>query len=105
MKKIESEGSRVSNISFSAPYDYRPVEERACMFEHIWRQLNEKFYVADMHGVNWSDVKEEYSRFLPHINNNYDFAEMLSEMLGENLMRHILGRLTMRPIMPKVLQH
>ena len=83
MKKIESEGSRVSNISFSAPYDYRPVEERACMFEHIWRQLNEKFYVADMHGVNWSDVKEEYSRFLPHINNNYDFAEMLSEMLGE----------------------
>ena len=27
--------------------------------------------------------KETYKRFLPYINNNYDFAEMLSEMLGE----------------------
>ena len=27
--------------------------------------------------------REAYLRFLPHINNNYDFQELLSEMLGE----------------------
>jgi C-terminal processing protease CtpA/Prc len=39
--------------------------------------------VADLQGTDWNGYKETYKRFLPYINNNYDFAEMLSEMLGE----------------------
>jgi predicted Zn-dependent peptidase len=27
--------------------------------------------------------KDTYAKFLPHINNNYDFQELLSEILGE----------------------
>jgi tricorn protease len=53
------------------------------LFEHIWRQIKEKFYVADMHGVDWDYYKTVYARFLPFITDNYDFAEMTSEMLGE----------------------
>jgi C-terminal processing protease CtpA/Prc len=33
--------------------------------------------------VDWKGYREAYARFLPHIRNNYDFAELLSEMLGE----------------------
>jgi C-terminal processing protease CtpA/Prc len=33
--------------------------------------------------VDWNYYKQNYSRFLPYINNNRDFAEMMSEMLGE----------------------
>ena len=36
-----------------------------------------------MHGVDWDGYKKAYARFLPHINNNRDFAEMMSELLGE----------------------
>ena len=36
-----------------------------------------------MHGVNWDQMTEAYWKFLSHIDNNYDFAEMLSEWLGE----------------------
>ena len=39
--------------------------------------------MADLQGTDWNGYKETYKRFLPYINNNYDFAEMLSEMLGE----------------------
>jgi C-terminal processing protease CtpA/Prc len=53
------------------------------MFEHAWRQFKKKFYVEDLHGVNWDMYKANYQRFLPYINNRYDFADMLSEMLGE----------------------
>jgi C-terminal processing protease CtpA/Prc len=53
------------------------------MFEHVWRQVEKKFYDPDLHGVDWDFYKAEYSKFLPYINNNFDFAEMLSEMLGE----------------------
>jgi tricorn protease len=49
----------------------------------VWRQTLKKFHDVDMHGADWAGLKEYYSRFLPHIATNYDFAELLSEMLGE----------------------
>lgn len=57
--------------------------ERAYLFEHVWRQVVKKFYDPKLHGVDWDLQKKEYSRMLPHINNDHDFAELLSEMLGE----------------------
>ena len=33
-----------------------------------------------------------YRKFLPHIDNNYDFAELLSEWLGELNVSHTGGR-------------
>ncbi len=39
--------------------------------------------MEDLHGIDWDFYYQTYKKFLPFINNNYDFAEMLSEMLGE----------------------
>jgi len=61
----------------------QPAEEKEYIFDHAWRQIKEKFYVVDMQGVDWDYYYSSYKKFLPYINNNYDFAEMLSEMLGE----------------------
>lgn len=83
MKKIEIEGSKVTPVEFEAFFDYRPYGEREYIFEHVWKQVNDKFYVADLQGTDWIGYREAYKRFLPYISNNYDFAEMLSEMLGE----------------------
>ncbi|MEZ4789424.1 MAG: S41 family peptidase [Flavobacteriales bacterium] len=57
--------------------------ERAYLFEHIWRQVKKKFYREDLQGVDWDKYKAEYQRYLPYINNNYDMAELCSELLGE----------------------
>ena len=59
------------------------MAEKEYIFNHAWRQASKKFYVKDLHGVDWDFYYEAYKPFLPHITNNYDFAEMLSEMLGE----------------------
>ena len=83
MKKIEIEGSKVTPVEFEAFFDYRPYGEREYIFDHVWQQVDDKFYVADLQGTDWTGYRETYRRFLPHINNNYDFAEMLSELLGE----------------------
>ena len=83
ISKIGLADARQDGVNFSAEMDLNRVAERAYIFEHAWRQTKEKFYVADMQGVNWDDYKAVYAKFLPFINNNYDFAEMLSEMLGE----------------------
>lgn len=83
IRKVNMEKGESKNIEFSATFNYRPYEERMYMFDHIWKQVEDKFYVADLHGADWKGYYENYKRFLPYINNNYDFQEMLSEMLGE----------------------
>lgn len=57
--------------------------ERAYLFEHIWRQVVKKFYVENLHNVDWNFYKKEYQAKLSDIYNNADFADMMSEMLGE----------------------
>ena len=83
IRKVNMELGGSKTVEFSATFNYRPYEERQYMFDHIWKQVEDKFYVADLHGVDWKGYYNSYRRFLPHINNNYDFQEMLSEMLGE----------------------
>jgi len=75
-------GSR-ETISFSGNFEYKPAGEREYMFDHIWKQVKEKFYMPDLHGTDWEGHYVNYKRFLPHIENNFDFQEMLSELLGE----------------------
>ena len=70
-------------ITFSGEYEYKPAQEREYMFEHVWKQVQEKFYLEDLHGTDWQYCHDNYKAFLPHINNNFDFQDLLSEMLGE----------------------
>lgn len=81
--KIKTSDYKKDQINFSAEYYLDKAKEREYMFYHTWRLIYKKFYTADMHGVDWEFYKKEYQKFLVHINNNFDFAEMLSEMLGE----------------------
>jgi len=66
--------------------------EREYMFEHAWRQVREKFYVEDLHFVDWDFYKKEYQPKLKSINNGNDFGELLSEMLGELNASHTGAR-------------
>ncbi len=83
IKSIELVSGKVKPVGFEAEFDYKPYAEREYIFNHVWRQMKDKFYKTDMHGVDWEAYKEVYAQFLPYINNNYDFADVLSEMLGE----------------------
>ena len=80
---INLEKTERKEIGFSAEMNLSLYAERAAMFEHVWRQVVKKFYVTDLQKTNWTYYKENYVKFLPYINNNRDFSEMLSELLGE----------------------
>jgi len=81
--KVDVASNKRKNISYNAEMYLDKAAERDYMFEHVWRQMQKKFYDPKLHGVDWDFYKSEYKRFLPHITNNYDYAEMLSELLGE----------------------
>ncbi len=92
LHSIELESGTSTPVKLSAALDLNAAAERAYLFEHAWRQTAKKFYVEDMHGVDWAGLKSAYARFLPHIDNNRDFAELISEMQGELNASHTGAR-------------
>jgi Tol biopolymer transport system component/C-terminal processing protease CtpA/Prc len=90
--KLETETGKITPISIRGEMVLNAAGERAYIFEHAWRQVKKKFYDPNLHGVNWEMYKIAYNKMLPHINNNYDFQELLSEMLGELNASHTGGR-------------
>ena len=96
LMKVDVEDGKVTPVTINGEMILNTAGERAYIFEHAWRQVEKKFYDPKLHGVNWAMYKTDYARFLPHINNNYDFQELLSELLGELNASHTGGRYTPR---------
>jgi Tol biopolymer transport system component/C-terminal processing protease CtpA/Prc len=92
MVTVELESGKTTPVKLSAKLELRAAEEREALFEHAWRQTQKKFYVESLHGVDWPAMKAAYARFLPHVDNNRDFAELISEMQGELNASHTGGR-------------
>ena len=86
--KMKDGAKNLENISVKGQMTMDLAAEREYMFNHVYRQEKERFYNKGMHGVDWEMLTSEYRKFLPHINNNYDFAELLSEYLGELNVSH-----------------
>lgn len=92
IKKVTLSNANVDDIEFEAPYDRKPSLERAYIFDHMAKQVADKFYDKNLHGVDWEYYTNHYREFLPYINNNRDFATLLSEILGELNASHTGGR-------------
>ena len=81
-------GGKSTSIKYDATMEMNLAEEREYMFNHVFLQIEKRFFMKDHHGVDLALMKEAYQPFLAHINNNYDFSEMLSEVLGELNVSH-----------------
>lgn len=89
--KIDETG-KINPIGINGEMVLDAEAERRYIYDHAWRQVQKKFYDPAIHGIDWASLKKEYARFLPHITNNYDFQELLSELLGELNASHTGGR-------------
>ncbi|MDR0296247.1 MAG: peptidase S41 [Prevotellaceae bacterium] len=97
MQKYVLASSKKTPIAFNVKMDLDLIAEREFMFNHVVLEEAKRFYVVDMHGVDWPAMTKSYAKFLPYINNNFDFAELLNELLGELNVSHTGSRYTSRP--------
>ena len=88
LQKIDTKGGKSTSIKYDATMKLDLAEEREYMFNHVFLQTEKRLFLRDMHGVDLPLMKAAYQPFLAHINNNYDFSEMLSEVLGELNVSH-----------------
>lgn len=86
--KLKPATKKLEPITATAELMLDRAAERAYMFDRVYRQEKARFYNEKMHGVDWEMLRESYEKFLPHIGNNYDFSELLSEWLGELNVSH-----------------
>ncbi len=92
IKKVDLAKGDATPVEFDAPYDRVPSLEREYIYDHMLRQVADKFYDVNLHGVDWDYYGKHYREFLPYIDNNEDFAILLSEILGELNASHTGGR-------------
>ncbi len=88
LRKMSIPSGNMTNISFSGSQEIDLAKEREYMYDYILDQEEKRFLVEDMFGTDWKGLGKNYRKFLPHINNNYDFAELASELLGELNVSH-----------------
>lgn len=88
MQKLTVAGDKLTPITYNAEMKMDLAQERDYMFSHVEREVDKRFYNTNYHGVDWHALCDYYRQFLPHINNNYDFSELLSELLGELNVSH-----------------
>lgn len=91
VKKFSPGDKSVSNVSTSTSMKIDEAAERNVMLDYVENEARERFYLPTM-PIDWERYVENYRRFLPHINNGYDFAALLSELLGELNVSHSGGR-------------
>ena len=92
MQKLTVAGDKLTGIDYKADMKMDLFAEREYMFNHVDKQIEKRFYNLTYHGCDWKANVETYRKFLPHINNNYDYADLLSELLGELNASHTGGR-------------
>jgi Tol biopolymer transport system component/C-terminal processing protease CtpA/Prc len=90
--KVDAGSGKITPVSISTEFNWNPAAERAYIYEHAWKEVKDKFYDPKLHNVDWEMYAKNYARFLPHISDNYDFQEILSELLGELNASHTGGR-------------
>lgn len=88
ISRIDPATAKRDMVSVSGEAALDVDAERAAMFDHVWRRTRDTFYSKGYHGIDWTGIRPIYAKYLPYIGNNFEFAEMLAEMLGELNISH-----------------
>lgn len=81
--KVEVEKAKREPLKIGADVRIDRNAEREAMFNHVMLRTKRGFYSSKYHGVDWNALTAHYRQYLPYIGTGFEFAEMLSEMLGE----------------------
>lgn len=65
-----------------------PAQEWTQIFDEVWRRYRDWFYVQNMHGFNWEQIRQDYSKWLPYVAHRSDLNYLLSEMQSELTVQH-----------------
>jgi tricorn protease len=63
--------------------EVNPSNEWKQMLTEAWRLQRDYFWVADMGGVDWGEIRDRYFRLVDRVGSRSEFSDLLWEMQGE----------------------
>jgi tricorn protease len=66
-----------------------PKAEWAQEYNDAWRILRDWFYDPNMHGLDWTAVREKYGQLVPYVAHRADLDYILGELAGEVGAGHV----------------
>jgi tricorn protease len=62
--------------------------EWAQIYRECWRQMRDFVYDANLHGVDWRAVRQQYEPLVAHVQHRADLTYVIGEMIGELNLGH-----------------
>ncbi|WP_206791079.1 S41 family peptidase [Amycolatopsis sp. MtRt-6] len=66
-----------------------PVAEWGQMFDESWRLVRDRYWRADVDGVDWPSIGARYRRVLDRVGCSHDLFDVIMEMHGELSVSHV----------------
>jgi tricorn protease len=85
-QKIDPSGGRLAIDTIEVRIE--PRAEWAQIFDEAWRINRDYFYAANMHGTNWSAMKEKYAALLADAATRNDVNRVMQWMASELAVGH-----------------
>jgi tricorn protease len=68
--------------------DRVPKEEWKNIFDEVWRRYRDFFYVENMHGYDWDELKRQYEPLVGYVAHRSDLNYVIGEMISELSVGH-----------------
>ncbi|MFC3093526.1 PDZ domain-containing protein [Alteromonas sediminis] len=92
LSKLDLKKKKKEAVKIKGDVKKTSPELFASAFDHIWLRTQKTFYEPTYHGVDWQKMYQEYQPKVAHIDNAHEFAELVSELLGELNVSHAGAR-------------
>ena len=92
ISKVDLKSGKSKGVTINTEMPFNLSEEREYLIEHVSRQVKKKFLDPNLHGAPWDELSANYKKFVPYLNNDHDFKDILGELLGELNASHTGAR-------------
>ena len=92
ISKVSVDSGKKEGVGINDEMSFNLSAERLYLMDHVSRQVKKKFLDPNLHGAPWVELSANYKKFVPHLNNDFDFKDILGELLGELNASHTGAR-------------
>lgn len=86
------QGPKVTSRPLSIPalpVPVVPADEWKQIAHEAWRQMRDLFYDPGHHGLDWEEVEQRYSEYLPSVRSREELNVLMRRMLGSVSVSHL----------------
>ena len=92
ISKVDIDSGKKKAVAINTEMTFNLSSEREYLMDHVSRQVKKKFLDPNLHGAPWDTLTSNYKKFVPYVNNDFDFKDILGELLGELNASHTGAR-------------